>query len=153
MDLRDLLFAAVENGDIPIVDVPIQLQRGEVCHFVTPASWHEFRKSTRTVGYYSQGVSLRIARGVYYRVGASRPQRVTTEGLTEIDAGTLYLTSKRVLFDGATKNSSIRLSNLIGYEVYSDGLKLEKGSGRSPYLLFEGDAELAAVILGRLLAA
>ena len=150
---RCALLWRIENGDIPIVDVPIQLQRGEVCHFVTPASWHEFRKSTRTVGYYSQGVSLRIARGVYYRVGASRPQRVTTEGLTEIDAGTLYLTSKRVLFDGATKNSSIRLSNLIGYEVYSDGLKLEKGSGRSPYLLFEGDAELAAVILGRLLAA
>jgi hypothetical protein len=103
------------------------------------------------VGYASQGVSIRIARGVYYRVGGSRPQRVTTEGLTEIDAGTLYLTNKRLLFDGRAKNTSLKLNTVIAFDVYTDGLAIEKGSGRSPHLLLNGDVESAATILGRLL--
>lgn len=149
---RFALLWRIENGDLPAVEVPIKLERGESCHFTTPASWHEFRKRTETVGYYSQGVSFRIARGVYYRVGGSRPQRVTTEGLTEIDSGTLYVTSKRVLFDGLARNATIRLRSVISFQVFSDGLALEKGTGRTPYLLFAGDVELAAVILSRLLA-
>jgi len=149
---RFSLLWRIEHGELPTVPVPLALQKGELCHFVTPARWSEYRKTTQTVGYRSLGVSFRIARGVYYRIGASRPQRVTTEGLTEIDSGTLYITSKRLFFDGGTRNTSLRLQSLVSFQVYSDGLAIEKSTGRTPYLLFDGDVELAATILGRLLA-
>lgn len=149
---RYALLWRIENGDLPVVAIPLNLQKGETCHFTASGTWNEIRKSTTTVGYHSQGVSIRIARGVYYRVGGSRPRRVTTEGLTEIDSGTLYLTNKRVIFDGQRKNTSIRLSALLGFEVFADGLVLEKGTGRSPHLILSGDVELGATILGRLLA-
>lgn len=148
---RFALLWRIENGDIPEVPVAIQLQRGETCHFVAHATWNESRRTTETVDY-NQGVSFRIARGVYYRVGATQPQRVTSKGLTEIDRGTLYLTNRRVLFDGERRNSTIPLSNLISFQVYADGLQLEKSTGRSHYLLFGTEVELAAVTLGRLLA-
>ena len=149
---RAALLWRLENEPLPALDVPISLQRGEQCHFFSSARWLEYRKQTRTVGYASHGVSFRIARGVYYRVGATRPQRITSEDLTEIDGGMLYITNKRVLFDGTRKNSTLRLSSLIGFEPYSDGLVLEKGTGRSPHLILSSDAEIAAVILARVLA-
>lgn len=149
---RYALYWRIEHGDIPAVDVPIALQRGETCHFVCQARWLEHRRQTRTTGYYSSGVSVRVARGLYYRFGSSRPQRVTTEGLAEIDRGVLYLTNKRVLFDGATRNWTIRWATIIAFHAYSDGIVLEKGTGKSPHLVLDGDAELAAVLCGALLA-
>jgi len=149
---RYALLWRIENGDLPVVPIALNLQKGEACHFAATATWNEIRKTTRTEGYYSQGVSVRIARGIYYRVGGSRPHRVTTEGLTQIDSGTLYFTNKRVIFDGAAKNTSLRLSNVLAFQVFADGLVLEKGSGRSPHLLIAGDVEVGATILGRILA-
>jgi len=148
---RYALFWRIEHGDVPRIDAPIQLQRGEVCHFQAPAQWLEHRKQTSTIGYYSQGVSIRVVRGVYYRVGASRPHRVTTEGLVPIEQGMLYITNKRVILDGQTRNFALRLSSLIAFQSYSDGVVLEKASGKNPHLIVNGDAELAAVLLGALM--
>jgi hypothetical protein len=145
------LLWRIENGEIPAIAVPIALQKSEVCHFACGARWLVLRKQTRTVGYDRRGVRFRVARGAAYRVGQSRRHRMTSGGLTEIDAGTLYITNKRVYFDGARWNSSIRLSCLIAFEPYSDGLMLEKSAGRNPYLILDGDVELAAVLLSALL--
>ena len=149
---RYSLFWRIEQGDIPVANVPINLQKGEVCYFSAPARWLEYRKQVRTVGYYSQGVSVRVMRGVYYRVGGSRPQRVTTEGLTALDTGVLYITNKRLIFDGTRRNLSLKLNTLLSFEAFSDGLALEKSSGKSPHFILDGDAELANVILGAVLA-
>ena len=56
------------------------------------------------------------------------------------------------MFDGAHKNSAIRYSSLLGVTPYADGIKLEKSSGRSPYLLFTGDVEMVTVILSSAMA-
>ena len=61
-------------------------------------------------------------------------------------------TNKRILFDGAQRNSTIRWSGVIAFQPYRDGLVIEKATGRSPHLILEGDAELAAVICGAILA-
>lgn len=77
---------------------------------------------------------------------------MTRDELTHIDDGTLYITNKRVIFDGRRKNSTIRHSALLGLEMFRDGLVLEKASGKSPHLILDGDVELAAVILSSALA-
>jgi hypothetical protein len=149
---RFALLWRVENGEMPSVPTPIKLQRGEVCHFHAHASWHELRSRTETVGYSGTSVSIPIVKGVRYRVSNVRPRRVTRQELTLIDEGDLYITSKRVIFDGQLKNSAIRYSSLLGVTPYADGIKLEKSSGRSPYLLFDGDVELATAILSAAMA-
>jgi len=91
-------------------------------------------------------------KGVRWRVGSFAPTRVTRDELALIDAGTLYITNKRVIFQGGKKNSAIRLVALIAFQPYSDGLVLEKASGRSPHLILDGDAEAAAAVLSGALA-
>jgi len=62
-------------------------------------------------------VSIPIVKGVRYRVGSYKPQRVTREELTQIDVGEFYLTNKRVVFDGAHRNTAIRYSSLLGRDA------------------------------------
>lgn len=143
----------IENGELPIeTGIGISLQKGETCHYVSAnVTWSEPRTKTVTTDLGSVGYSFRIARGVYYRSPRIRATRVRQDVLTPLADGKVYITSKRVILDGDRRNFAIGLSALIGIEVYSDGIKLEKATGRSPVLLMV-DPERAAVILSALLA-
>jgi hypothetical protein len=66
--------------------------------------------------------------------------------LQEIDTGTAYITNKRLIFDGRLKNTSIRHSAVIALEAYSDGVGIEKATGRSPVLVTTADAEVVTAI-------
>lgn len=149
---RYALLWRIENGEMPTIAVSINLQRGEVCHFRGGAAWHEMRTRTERVSYSGTSVSIPIVKGVRYRVGSYRPQRITRQELTQIDTGSFYITNKRVVFDGDHKNTAIPYGSLLGVTPYTDGIKLEKSSGRSPYLLFSGDVEMVTVILSSAMA-
>ena len=63
---------------------------------------------------------------------------MTTIELTEIGAGTLYVTSKRLILAGSPQNRAIRLASLIGIDAYSDGVGLQPASGRPAIVVFTG---------------
>lgn len=144
-------FWRIENGTFPEVYAPINLQRGEKCHFSTDATWFENRTVTKSVRYAGPAVSFRIMKGLSYRVGSYNIQRITQEEMRQISSDTLYITNKRIVFHGDPKNASIRFSNVISYSPYSDGIEIEKPSGRNPIFRFS-DGEYASVLLGALLA-
>ena len=149
---RYALFWRIENGDLPSVTVPdAALESGEVCHMELSAERHEQRSigdSAETEGV----VSVRIARGVYFRVGTASAERVNRTLLVRADAGPLLITNQRVLFMGGQGSSSFLLRDISSYQVYADGIVLERRSGHGPWFTMEGDVELAAVILGAALA-
>ena len=147
---RYRLYWTLENGDLAAQDVSINLQRNEYCYFTTPVEWHEQRTVTQRT--YTTGTSTRIkiAKGVYYRMGSSSSQRVTSEEWKPIDSGTLYLTNKRMLFIGSKKNSQIRLDKVLSFTSYSNGVQIDKDTGRSPLLYFS-DTEVFSILFARLL--
>jgi hypothetical protein len=138
----------IENGDLPEIPVPLNLMRGEICHFMGYGEWWELRTRTTRITYGGPIATVRIAKGLRYRIGSIAPHRMTKEEMTHIDSGPIYFTSKRVLFRGAKKNAAIRFTALVGLQAYSDAIMLEKATGRSPHILLPGeDVERAAVIL------
>jgi len=142
----------IENGDIPTLDVPITLQRNEVAYWRGTVAWHEIRRRTTRVGFSGPTISIPIVKGVRWRFASFALHRITKDELTFIDKGTLYVTNKRVIFDGALKNTTIRYSSLIGFQLFSDAVILDKATGKSPHLLLEDDPEDLAVILGAAMA-
>lgn len=142
----------IENDQIPSFPVDITLQKGEEAHFATSARWAELRTKTVRVTYSGPTASIRIMKGVRWRVGTINLHRITEDQVTVLDTGMFYITNKRVIFVGRKKNATVRLSTLLGIEVFRDGIQLKKPTGRSPYLLFDGDVELASVALTALLA-
>jgi len=95
-------LTAIKDGQLPILESDIILKKKEVCHYEVPAKLVEEKTRTRYVGG-SRGVSFRIAKGVYYRVGGFRGERIKETFKEITDEGTLYVTNKRVLFVGTKK--------------------------------------------------
>jgi hypothetical protein len=116
--------------------------------------WYETRTRTVRIDYHGTSGSIRICKGLRYRVGSVSTSRVTRDELTEIDRGTIYVTNKRLIFSGTKKNTTMRLSTILSFEPYSDGLLLEKTSGKPVRLVFiGGDTELFHLILSGALEA
>lgn len=150
---RFKLLARIEEGDLPVLSPPIKLQRGETCHASFTCTHNEIRTRTTSHRYSGPTASIRIMKGVRWRLGQVAVQRVTREEMVQIDSGTLYVTNKRLLFDGAKKNTVINLSKILHFTVFSDGLKIEKDSGKDQYFLGEGDLEVIGAVLERVVAA
>lgn len=122
--LRLKRLTAIKHGQLPVVEADIMLKRGEVCHYETEASLVEEKSVTRYVGG-SQGVSIRIAKGVYYRVGGFKGMRLTDTVKEVTDRGTLYVTNKRAIFVGAKKNVTYQIERLVGIKKWPDAIQFQ----------------------------
>jgi hypothetical protein len=141
----------LQHGPLTPMEVTINLQGKEKCYAVRNVAWYETRSVTRRINYGGPTARLRIMKGVYWRVGSLAVNRVSEDVNTLIDSGTVYLTNKRVVFMGPKGNKTIRLSRVLDYEVYKNGITLEKDAGKSPFLEFEDQPEHFGVLLGRLM--
>lgn len=124
-------FTALKDGRLPVLHADILLKKGETCHFEVPCELMEEVTRTRYTGG-SQGVSFRIAKGVYYRVGGfqGKPVRETYNEVT--DRGTLYITNKRIIFVGAKKNVTYPLGSIVNFVKYKDAVQFQKENETAP---------------------
>lgn len=144
----------IDNGELEPIAVDIALFKGERCYLQASASWYELRTRTTSISYGGPVVSFRIAKGIRYRLGNVTPIRHTKEELTLIDAGAVYITDRRVIFMGSKRNSTLRFTSLLGFTPYTDGVELEKSTGRSPVLTISGtEIDLFHAILAAAMAA
>jgi len=96
----------------------------------------EARIVTTSTGGYG-GPSFRVAKGVYFRVGAFGSQSESHEELRGVDQGVLTLTNKRLLFAGAKRTSEYSLARIISIEPYKDGIAV-RATGHSRVQYFIG---------------
>jgi hypothetical protein len=123
-----VLLNALDHGYLPSVDSPsIVLQRNEIAYWESSANL--LVNKVVTTGYTSgsRGVSIRVMKGVSYRVGSSRSQPIKQEVTTRYP-GVLVITSKRVVFAASQKSFSIPFSQLISFDPYSDGIGFQKNN-------------------------
>jgi len=60
--------------------------------------------------------------------------------------------AKDAILEACADGATTRYSSVLGIEVFSNAIRVEKSSGRSPVLLL-GDPEIPAAILAAVLAA
>ncbi|MEW6276193.1 MAG: hypothetical protein AB1556_13925 [Bacillota bacterium] len=133
-------LTAIKNGKLPVLAADILLKKGELCHFEVSCDLVEEKSRTRYVGG-SQGVSFRIAKGVYYRVGGFKGERVVDTYKQVTDSGTLYITNKRVVFAGTKKNVTYPLNKIVNFVKYRDAVQFQKENEARPkyFLIKEQD--------------
>lgn len=149
------------DGKLPTPEIqipgasPIILKKGEVPHFGDLAVLKETR--TVTLGYKggSRGISIKIMKGVSYRVGAHRGEIQREEKLIEISRGALILTNQRVYLHPlpGCKPVSIPLNKILSYNCFRDAIEIYKDGRERGYLFYmnSGAVEIAGICLNFLL--
>jgi hypothetical protein len=138
-------------------DVPgVMLKAGEVAYAVVEGA--AFVEPKRAPGQWkgrSQGTSIRVAKGVRYRVGGSKGTfQQGEERWTPTDTGTFLITNQRFIFVGSKRTTEWAYSKLIGYDTDGPGTTFFNVSNRQKTtgVLFGEEAEnrLFAVIAAAL---
>jgi hypothetical protein len=124
--LQNLAYAKLlwqlENGIFTIIHhAPINLTKNEKCYLSFQGKVLESKIVTTGYTRRSSGVSIKIAKGVTYRVGAARSAPIREE-ITVKHSGNLYLTSSRIVFVAGSKSFIIKFDDLLTFEVYSNGI-------------------------------
>jgi hypothetical protein len=90
----------------------------------------------RTYEGVSSGMSVRVARGVYYRVGAFKGQPIDTTSIEETDSGGLVVTSERLIFAGHTRSVVLPLKKIATFQPFDDGIGVAKEGINSKLVFF-----------------
>ena len=69
----------------------------------------------------SHGVSIRVARGLYYQPRTFRSRSVEWEEDVHQDTGLLGFTTKHVYFSGGRNKFRVRYDRIVDFEPFSDG--------------------------------
>lgn len=132
--IKDLLNGIIpQRQPVNTLGLFINLVKGEqlIWRFDNVAFFEEVTK-THYEGR-SSGVSIRIAKGVYYRTGAMRGTPVTTSEMKQKAIGSLFIATKHLYFYSETKTVKIPLAKVIAFTPYTDGLGVQKdGSTAKP---------------------
>ena len=160
--LKPYIYAnAIKNNNLPSVQLEntegIILKKGEIVHFVDGAILKEMKSVSLGYSGGSQGVSIRIVKGLYYRVGATRGHIMREERFVDTSRRIFILTNQRLLLVPkgiGNKSLSVSLNKILLYNCYENGLEVHnegKDKGYFFSFLCSNSVEIAGMCLGYLL--
>lgn len=127
----------IQQGIIPTMRTDkIILTREETCHFSERAILMTEKTRKRYVGR-SNGVSVRVCRGVTYRTGQNNATPVE-ETVTEENKGLLYITNKRIIFVSDKNAFNKKFKDLTAITPYSNAIQLQFSSKTYTVLVPDG---------------
>jgi hypothetical protein len=110
--------------------LPIALKRDESIQWLFDGVT---RREPRTSYHYesgSHGVSIRLMKGVSYRVGSHRGQRVSTTEIVTVGSGALAVTNSALYFMGGPSSKKMPLSGVVSVDGFDDGVVVTPSRGK-----------------------
>jgi len=138
--LRDVLEGKIPQRLALDGRLPINFQKGEQLIWAFPQSNYLEDKTRRQYVGRSQGASIRIMKGVYYRVGAFKGHPVDTTVRVHVDTGWVAVTNKNLYFAGSAKSLRIPFTKIVSFEPFNDGIGVMRdASTAKPQIFVTGD--------------
>ena len=95
----------------------------------------------------SHGLSIRVARGVYYRPSTFRSRPIEWEETVHADTRLLGLTTKHIYFHGARKKFRVRYDRIVSFDPYDDGFGIMRDAQAAKSQTFRtGDGWFAYIL-------
>lgn len=117
-------------------NLPVNLVKGETVVWAFQNSTYLEDKIQRTYVGRSQGLSVRVMKGVYYRVGDFKGQSVEQIVRDPVDKGTVVITNKHIYFAGPRKSLRLPYSKIVSFEPFSDGIGIMKDAANAKPQIF-----------------
>jgi len=103
LTLRDISEGTVPHRVFTNDVVPFNLQKQESIVWLFPGAKYYEEKTHREFVGRSQGISVRVAKGVYLRSGSFRGRPIEMTRMEHVDTGTVGITNKSIYFAGSQK--------------------------------------------------
>lgn len=138
--LRELL-----NGKLPEKftvkgNLPFNLQKDEKLVWLFQGVQYYEQKTRRHYEGGSHGVSIRVAKGLYFRTSGFRAHPVETTENVHVGTGVLALTNKNLYFSGGAKSFRVAYKKIVSFEPYSDGIGIQRDATTAkPQTFITGD--------------
>ena len=135
--LQSLILRDIQEGKVvercKIENLTILLSKNErVLWLFNYVEGYEEKTGSKYISG-SRGISMKICKGVYYRVGETNGHSVEYEYDKELGKGSFIITNKNLYFIGP-KQVKIGISKVLSFEPYSDGIVIVKdGVNPKPY--------------------
>ena len=121
-------------------NLPFNFQKQETLVWLFQHVNYYEQKTRRQYVGRSSGVSIRVAKGVYFRTGAFAASPVETTETALVDTGSLAVTDKHLYFAGPTKSFRIAYPKIVSFETYSDGIGIQReAAAAKPQRFLTGD--------------
>ena len=136
--IRDLLEGTYKEH-IKVSNLPFNFMKSEklVWVFQNVPMWELKTVSKFIAG--SQGVSIRVARGLYWRVGKVAGERVSSEEMHSLGYNHVAVTTKHVYFTNGTHSKRIRHEKIISIAPSADGPVIVPDGARAKPIYFYVD--------------
>ncbi len=148
---RFRLLAEINQGNLPNIPVSnIVTQKNEKVYWVEPSILAEEKVVRRRYEGGSHGVSLRIMKGVSYRVGASKGHFVADTDIVAVSTGEFIITNKRTIFRGDGKSFAFKLDKILDIQLFTNAIYLAEANKAKPRMVRfaqEGNHEIVGAIL------
>jgi hypothetical protein len=142
--LRDLQAGTPTTRITLDVALPFKLQSREVVLWAFPKTRLYERITKRKITGGSMGASIRIMKGVYWRIGAFQGVPVSWDETHHTDTGLLILTNKNILFSGPIRNQRISYSKLATIEPHRDAIEIQRDATTAkPQIFRDIDGQFA----------
>jgi hypothetical protein len=138
--IRDVLNGVLPQRVTIDGNIPINLQKSEQIVWAFPNADYLEDKTRRHYEGGSRGVSIRIMKGMYYRVGAFKGQAVNRTERAHVDKGWVVVTNKHMYFAGSVKSLRIPYSKIVSFQTFSDGIGIMRDAAHAkPQIFVTGD--------------
>ena len=124
--LREIAEGVVPNRQDIKGSVPFNLMKSEKLVWVMQEVDYIETVVRRERRGSSHGLSIRVARGVYYRPSTFRSRVIETEETVHQDTGLLGFTTKHIYFSVPRKKFRMRYDKIADFEPYGDGFSIMK---------------------------
>ncbi len=144
-------YWTIEHSALPVVDVSASLQKSELCHYrASEVQWYEERATARQTNYTEHYEHHKSFDVIDLQSNSKSVRRDTFNILKRIDTGDLYVTNKRLIFEGKEKTTSVKLNTIVSIKAYQQGILIDKLTGKSIFLVLNRDADGLALLCQRL---
>ena len=124
----DAIIAKYKLKGLPVVNLgSLNLAKEEICHFSGNACSCKIKQEI--VGYKggSRGISIRIVKGVSFRVGNFKGHSVKKQ-IIDRNTGIIYLTNKKIIFSAKKNSAVINLRDIVALNSFKKILQIQTNS-------------------------
>lgn len=114
------------------------LPADEVCYYNRVGSWSASKMVVKAINYMGSRYKYSAGKNLSFSIGSMKPVAIKESVWDRIDNGDIYITNKRIIFNGGKKTLSIKLSNILDIDLFAmDGLLIAKNSGDKELFKFD----------------